>query len=218
MLEEKEVEELKNKLEEIFSDYYEEAGGWEYRYHHLVRTRKYAVKLMQAQETESDEFDEKVVEVAALFHDIGRKEDIEDGYLDPMEDHEGHAEKGAEIVEEHVSDYLNEERLEKVKKVIRNHHSEPETVEGKIVQDADDIGKFSSIDLWRLVHYASDNERTLEETIRYFNETLKPESEDLLEDLNLKASRKVAERRLEKYAELIETMDQERKGEDIDRV
>lgn len=218
MLEEKEVEELKKRLEKIFSNYYEEAGGWEYRYHHLVRTRRYAVKLMQTHELELEEFDEKVVEVAALFHDIGRKEDIEDGYLDPMENHEGHADKGGEIVEEHVSDYLNQEQLENVKKVIYNHHSEPETVEGKIVQDADDLGKFSSIDIWRLVHYASDNERTLEETIEYYRKKLKLENEKLIHRLHFEKSKKVARKRLKKYSETIETMDRERKGEDIDSI
>lgn len=213
-MEEEKLEELKSRLKQVFSDYYEEAGGWEYRYHHLVRARRYAEKLVEAADLE-DEVDQEVVEFAALFHDIGRKEDIEDGHLDPMETREGHAETGAEIVEEHVADLVSPKKLEKIETVIRNHHSEPETVEGKIVQDADDLGKFSSIDLWRLVHYASDNERTLEETFEYFHNELAPDNEQIIDELYLEKSKEVAEERLEKYRQTMKQMEEEALGDDI---
>lgn len=214
-MEKQKLEEMKSRLKQVFSDYYEEAGGWEYRYHHLLRARRYAVKLMETDEATEMEFDPEVVEIAALFHDIGRKEDIEDGHLNPMENHEGHAEAGAESVEDHISDLVSEERLERIRTVIRNHHSEPETAEGKIVQDADDLGKFSTIDLWRLVHYASDNERTLAETFEYFHNELDPESEELIDELHLEKSREVAEERLENYRKTMEQMEKEALGDDI---
>lgn len=215
MLEEEKLEEIKERLKEAFSDYYEAAGGWEFRYHHLLRTRRYAIKLMDAEELEKNEFDSTVVEVSALLHDLGRKEDIEEGFLDPIANHEGHAEKGSKLIEEFVSDLIEPEKLESIKKVIRNHHSEPETIEGKIVQDADDLGKFSSIDLWRLIHYASDNERTLDETFNYFKNELEPENRELIEELNLRKSKKAAKKRLENYSQTMKQMEKEALGEDI---
>lgn len=214
MLKEEKLEELKSELRKAFSDYYEEAGGWEYRYHHLLRVRRYALRIMEEEELKS-EVDPVVLEVAALFHDIGRKEDIEKNYLDPMKTKDGHDEAGAELVEEHVSGLVSQEQLEKIEKVIENHHSEPEMIETKIVQDADDLGKFSSIDLWRLIHYASDNERTLPETVEYFQDELEPENRDLLERLHFQTSLEAAEERLDEYSETIERMRKESLGEDI---
>ncbi|WEL19466.1 HDIG domain-containing metalloprotein [Candidatus Nanohalococcus occultus] len=103
MLEESRRSKLESRLKEVFSDYRELAGGKNYRYHHLRSSRKYAVKLI---ETVDEEVDEKAVEIAALFHDIGRSEDIKDGYLDPIKAHEGHAETGERIVEEHIGDLV----------------------------------------------------------------------------------------------------------------
>lgn len=214
MLTEKQVEKLKSGLKEAFSDYYELAGGKNFRYHHLVRCHRYARKLMEVEEIRKEDFDPEVVEVATLFHDIGRSEDIEDGFLDPIEEHEGHAEKGEELVEEYI-DILEEEKMEKVKKIIGNHHSEPSCVEGKIMQDADSIGKFGALDIWRLIHYASDTERPLHETYEYFWDTLVEKNSDKLDDLNFEHSRKVAKQRLESYKEVMSRIEEEDLGEDI---
>ncbi|PSH01789.1 MAG: hypothetical protein BRC27_00910, partial [Nanohaloarchaea archaeon SW_10_44_10] len=111
MLEKEEREELKNRLKQKFSDYYEIAGGKNYRFYHLEAVRKLALKLA---EKIDEDIDEKVLETAALYHDIGRAEDIEDGEMDPFEGHEGHDERGAEKVGEFISDSVSEEELEKI--------------------------------------------------------------------------------------------------------
>ena len=129
MLEDSELAELKSRLKDEFSGYTEITGGKNYRYHHLNTTRKMVVKLLEELE---EDVDEKVLEIAALYHDIGRSEDIENGEMDPIENHEGHAEKGAKIVGDFVSGYVSKKQLRKIKKAIRNHHSNPETIEGKI--------------------------------------------------------------------------------------
>ncbi|MFB6182679.1 MAG: HD domain-containing protein [Candidatus Nanohaloarchaea archaeon] len=215
MLEKRIVEELKQDLKQVFSDYYEAAGGKNFRYHHLVRTHKHVKKLMEKEEVRQKDFDEEVVEVAALFHDIGRKEDIEDGYLDPLEMHEGHAEKGAEIVSEYVSEYLSENQLKKVEEVIRNHHSEPETVEGMILQDCDALSNFGVNNLWRMIHYSAENERTLEGGIRYFWNEAVEEYQEKLEDFNFDVTRRVAEKRITDHQEAIRTIEEEINAEDI---
>ena len=102
MLDPGEVGKFKERLREEFSEYYEFAGGKNYRYHHLVSTHRHVKKIMDSGELENFSFDEEVVETAALFHDIGRKMDIEDGEMDPIKNHEGHAERGAQIVMEYT--------------------------------------------------------------------------------------------------------------------
>lgn len=211
-MEEKEFEILESRLKEAFSDYRELAGGKNYRFHHLTSSGDYAEKLSEKLDVEVDI---DVVRVAALFHDIGRTEDIEDGYLDPIEAHEGHAETGAEIVDSFISDVVGEEKLEKIRHIIRNHHSEPETVEGKIVQDSDLLYKFGVQTLWRKFHYSAEKGETLPEAIEYFRNSELDRLENRLEEFHFEKSRSVAKERLEDLRETVEKIDREHSGEDI---
>ncbi|PSH00526.1 MAG: hypothetical protein BRC30_03065 [Nanohaloarchaea archaeon SW_7_46_7] len=143
MLDQREVEELKALIREEFSDYYELAGGKNYRYHHLVRTHRYVKRMMRREELEGLEIDEEVLEVSALFHDLGRKEDIEEGFLNPMEgENSEHAERGAEMGSDYIDDFLEDDKVRRVEKVISNHHREAETVEGERLQDCDALSNF----------------------------------------------------------------------------
>lgn len=212
MLEEADRKELESRLKQVFSDYRELAGGKNYRYHHLVSARKYALELI---EHVDKNVDEEAVEIAALFHDIGRSEDIEDGYLDPIEAHEGHAETGESIVEDHIGDLLDSETLEKVEQAIGNHHSEPESVEDKIVHDSDLLFKFGVHSLWRKIHYSSQNGETLPEALEYLNQTEFGRMESWLDELHLERSREVAEKRLEDLKDAVEKIEIEMEGKDI---
>lgn len=215
MFTEDEREELKSILADQFPDFYELAGGKNYRYHHLLRVHRYALKLMEHDELRGEEFDPEVVEAAALFHDVGRKEDIEDGYMDPFEGHDGHPERGAEKVGELLEEFLSDAQVEKVETVIRNHHSEPETAEGKLLQDADSLGIFGVMNIWRMVHYSADNERTLEEMFGYFWGSALEDYAGRLENLHFDVTRRTARKRLAKYQRLVSDMEQEHSGSDI---
>ncbi|MFB6114866.1 MAG: HD domain-containing protein [Candidatus Nanohalobium sp.] len=215
MLSDQEIDELKEKLEEAFSDYYELAGGKNYRYHHLVRTHRYVKKLIKREEVQGLEFDPEVVEVAALFHDIGRKEDIEDGYLNPMDEDGEHADRGAEIVSGYIEEFLDEEQVEKVEKVIGNHHSRPETVEGEIVQDCDALSNFGINNMWRMIHYSADKERTVDESLEYFWDEALDAYREKLQDFNLEVAKLIAKERVVRHQETVLEMEKEVKAEDI---
>ncbi|MBC5793180.1 MAG: HD domain-containing protein [Nanohaloarchaea archaeon] len=212
---EKEVEEeLKSRLKDEFSNYTEIAGGKNYRYRHLKTVLEIVHKLKQNVET-SEEIDENVLEIAALYHDIGRKEDIEDGEMDPFEGHEGHDERGAKIIEEYVSDFVTEDQLKKIQRIIRNHHSEPQTVEGKIVQDADKVSNFGVNNLWRQIHYAAEHERTFDDSLEYFWDSAVDRYRGQMKKLNFDYTKKVAEKRLERHKQAIERIEMEMDGEDF---
>jgi putative nucleotidyltransferase with HDIG domain len=206
------LEELKSKLEDEFSDYYEVAGGKNYRYSHLQAVHAIVEKLIKELDVEVDE---KVVEIAALYHDIGRSEDIEDGEMDPFEGHEGHDQRGKEKVAEFVSEYVTQDQLEKIQKIIGNHHSEPETVEGKIVQDADKLSKFGVNNLWRQFHYACEHEIEFRDSINYFWETAVDDYRALMEKMYFDHTQEVAEKRLEKQKEVFERIEKEMNAEDV---
>jgi len=214
MLEQSKLEELRNLLKQEFSDYYEKSGGKNYRFYHLKSTRKHVKKIMSYEFLENKEFDEEVVEVAALFHDIGRREDIEDGEMDPFEGHEGHAEAGAEIVGEFVDDFMNEKQVDKIEKIVGNHHSEPETVEGKIIQDADLLTNYGVSDLWRMIHYSSEEERTMQDAFEYFWDTHVPRYLNKLDEFHFKASRRWARKRMNEHQKTLNSMESEFHAED----
>ncbi len=212
MLRDSEVIQLKSRLKEEFSDYTEIAGGKNYRYTHLKAVHRIVKKLA---EEASEEVDERVLEIAALFHDIGRKEDIEDGEMDPSEGHESHDQRGADIVHDYVEDFVSEGEISKIEDIIRNHHSEAETVEGEILQDADKISNFGVGNLWRQIHYSAQHGRTLEESIEYFWNTAIEEFENQIREMHFDKSKKIAERRLEKHKEAVKQIEKEVEAEDF---
>jgi putative nucleotidyltransferase with HDIG domain len=212
MLTESEVEELKGRLKEEFSGYTELTGGKNYRFHHLETTHEMVRKLSKMLDVE---LDMKVLEIAALFHDIGRAEDIEDGEMNPIADHEGHDERGAEIVEDHISDLVSENELDKIRKIIRNHHSSAETVEDKILQDCDSISNFGVSNLWRQFNYATNNEISLYESLDYFWNTAVKEFEEQIEELYFKESKEIAKERLEKHKQAVKQIEEEMNAEDF---
>ncbi|MFB6216091.1 MAG: HD domain-containing protein, partial [Candidatus Aenigmatarchaeota archaeon] len=161
------------------------------------------------------EFDQRVLEVAALFHDIGRKADIEDGFLDPIEALEGQDETGKEIVDEYVEDFLTESQLEEVKEVIGNHHSEASRVETKILQDADTLGLIGVMNFWRMFHYAADNERPLDDSIEYFwNEAVERRARELKE-MHFDCARRIGRKRMNDAQETMQKIEEEHFGDDI---
>lgn len=215
MVTDEEIEDLKSKLKEEFSDYYELGGGKNYRYHHLKRTHLYVKKMMKRDEIEGLDFDSEVVEVAALFHDIGRKDDIEDGYLDPSDEDKEHAERGAKMVSDYIEEVLKPQQVKKVEKVIRNHHSNPETTEGMIVQDCDALSNFGINNLWRMIHYSSEKERTIDEAFEYFWDKAIEAYRNKLQDFNLDVSKKIAKKRIVSHQKVILEMEEEVNADDI---
>jgi len=214
-LTEEEFEELKARLRQEFSDYYEKAGGKDYRFFHLKFVFNAVQRLAEDEEISGLDFDRRVLEVAALFHDIGRSEDIEEGFMDPFEGHEGHAERGSEIVAQYTSDFVSGNQLKKIEELIKNHHSNPETAEGEILQDADDLAKYGVSDIWRMIHYASEEDMDIEEGIENFRNTLKPRLEEGLEEFNFNISKRIAKSRMKKQVDFINRMEKEMVAEDF---
>lgn len=211
-LEEKEIKVLKERLKEEFSGYSEFAGGKNYRYQHLETTHKHVCKFEERLDVEVDK---KVLEIAALYHDIGRVKDIEDGEMDPFEGNEGHAEQGARIVKEYVSDFVTEEQLEKIEEIIENHHSEASTTEGKIVQDADKVSNFGVFNLWRQIHYASQHEHSLDESLSYFWDEAVSQFEEHIEEMHFGMTEELAKKRLDKHKDTVGEIEREVNAEDF---
>jgi HD superfamily phosphodiesterase len=211
-LSDQEREKIDSRIKEAFSGYFEKAGGKNFRYYHLKNVHKLVLKIAEKLDENPDL---RVLEASALLHDIGRKEDIEDGYMDPFEGHEGHDERGRKGVSQYIDDILEEERIQEVRKIVSNHHSEPESIECKVLQDADELTKYGVSDLWRMIHYAAEEERPIEEIFSYFIENLRPRLEEELGDFHFDISKRWAEERLENQSKAIDKMRKEQEARDF---
>jgi uncharacterized protein len=134
-MEEKEEEEMKEKIEKIVKNAITEGPqGYQFKYHIQV-VRKYAKILARKYHA-----DENIVDMIALLHDIGRFK------FGPKR----HADTGALEAERILKKFhYNKEFIEQVKNGIFSHrHSsrkKAESLEAKIVKDADALSHFHSI-------------------------------------------------------------------------
>lgn len=208
------IQVLRDRVKDVFSDYSELAGGKNYRYHHSVRVLRISSRIKGYVD---ERVDKEVLAAGALLHDIGRKEDIEDGFLDPFKSNEGHAEKGREKVEDFAGDLFSEDEIGRIKVIVSNHHSTPETVEGRIVKDSDRLDVYGVSNLWRMFHYSYENGRVLEDEEDYFWNEAVPDMKQGLEKFFFRVSRRTAEKRLGRLVDAFNYMMQESHGADISK-
>ena len=108
--------------------------------------------------------DVRIVEKAAELHDIAR-------------DSENHALEGAKIAREILKkEGLDHEFIEKVCHCIEAHSFssgiEPKTLEAKVLSDADKLDAIGAIGVARAFMYSGEKGRSIEETLKHFEEKL----------------------------------------------
>lgn len=137
------VKEIENKAKEFFIG----ASGC-HDWTHVERVRNLAIKIGKKEKA-----DLLILEAAAYLHDIGRKEEM---------DTKGkicHAEKGMKLAEEILAEYdLDKETVENIKHCVlahryRNNHT-PETIEAKVLYDADKLDSIGAVGIGRDFFFA----------------------------------------------------------------
>lgn len=123
-------------------------------WNHVERVHQMARKLAQEEGA-----DIEVVNLAALLHDIGRaKEDSGE-----IEHHEVWGARKAEEILENLG--YREEMIEKVTHCIRSHRysrePEPETLEAKILSDADNLDALGATGIARAFCYAGESQEPI---------------------------------------------------------
>ena len=128
--------------------------------------------------------DMTVVSLAALLHDV--------------DDHKLFDHKNNENAREFLSDSgIPNEKIEEICSVInsvsfsKNRGKKPETLEGKIVQDADRLDAMGAIGIARTFAFGGEHGRSIEESVLHFHEKLLL----LKDEMNTESARKIAESR-----------------------
>ena len=128
--------------------------------------------------------DMTVVSLAALLHDV--------------DDHKLFDHKNNENAREFLSNSgVPNEKIEEICSVInsvsfsKNRGKKPETLEGKIVQDADRLDAMGAIGIARTFAFGGEHGRSIEESVLHFHEKLLL----LKDEMNTESARKIAESR-----------------------
>ena len=133
-----------------------------------------------------------ILEIAALLHDIGRKSKYD------KTSSKNHAELSAEMAFKFLSSHdfkLSQENFDNIIHCIRSHsfsnNSNPQTIEAKILSDADKLDALGAIGLYRTIGFTVQNHGGINQVIEHLeNKIMK-----LKDLLYLEISKKVAERR-----------------------
>jgi uncharacterized protein len=186
------------KLEDIVRETMSPLEGTARSYAHVERVAKIAAIL-----AEKENADWELVQTAALLHDIGYAIG------------EPHNKTGAQLARKILerSTNLPEQRIEKTVKIILRHpiafRYQLETVEEKIVWDADKIDLLGVIGIARVFHWMG--RKPFETTVNTCFEELKP----IYKLLNTTSARRIAKRRQRRTTALLSALKEELSTEDL---
>ncbi|MBR3017405.1 MAG: HD domain-containing protein [Clostridia bacterium] len=90
----------------------------------------------------------------------------------------------------------------------RNRGKRPETIEGKIVQDADRLDAIGAVGIARAFAFGGEHGRSLDASIRHFHDKLLL----LKDEMNTKAGREMAEKRHQYMVEFLDEFERETAG------
>ena len=138
-----------NKIEERAKKYFIDSSGC-HDWQHVERVRKNALKIAKVEKA-----DLVIVELSALFHDIAKNLEIK------KQGKFCHAEKGAEMAAEILKEYnIDEEVIKNICHSIKSHrfrnNHQPQTIEAKVLQDADRLDAIGAIGIARVFLFAGN--------------------------------------------------------------
>jgi uncharacterized protein len=171
-------------IQDLFRD---NSGGHDAA--HSLRVYRNALRIAEGEPG----CDMEIVALAALLHDA--------------DDHKlFHTENNANARSFLTARKVAPEKIERICEAInavsfsQNRGKRPETIEGKIVQDADRLDALGAIGIARTFAYGGEHGRSLDESVAHFHEKLLL----LKDELNTETARKLAEPRhafLEQFLE-----------------
>ncbi len=141
----KHIDTIKNQAKSLFKD----AGGshdWE----HTLRVARLCSHMGPTEHADMD-----VLLISAYLHDIGRC------FQDRSNGHICHAEKGSEMAEDIIRDlHLQDHQKQNILHCIRAHryrgNNIPDSVEAKVLFDADKLDAIGAVGIARAYHFAGE--------------------------------------------------------------
>jgi uncharacterized protein len=184
---------LRQKVKNIVKQKMVKIQGSAHSYEHVHRVFKIATYI-----AEKENADVELVQIGALLHDIGRVIG------------EPHNETGVKLATSILKE-LNypQERSEKITKIILHHplsfKKMLETLEEKIVWDADKIDLLGMIGVARTFHWGGTTNRSFEVVIKFCFDEMKT----IYHLLNTQTAKIIAEKRYRVTMQFLSTLEKE---------
>ena len=161
---------------------------------HTMRVYRNAMRLADQEPS----CDREIIALAALLHDA------DDHKLFQTEDNQN---ARVFLNENQISAEKQERILQAIRSVSfsQNKGKTPETIEGKIVQDADRLDAMGAIGIARTFAYGGEHGRPMSESLKHFQDKLLR----LKSSMNTEAGAKLAERRHEFLEEFLKEWEEE---------
>ncbi len=183
------VENAKRYIEQLFEN---NADGHDAG--HSLRVYRNAVKIAEKY-PESDLF---IISLAALLHDA--------------DDHKlFHTENNENARRFLNSQNIGAETIERICRIInavsfsRNRGKSPDSLEGKIVQDADRLDAIGAVGIARTFAYGGKNSRSMESSVQHFYDKLLL----LKDELNTSEAKRIAEKRHDFMEDFLKELQEE---------
>lgn len=127
-------------------------------YYHCQRVAKVSLNLRKSLFPDK-ELKDKIIYVGALFHDVTKG-------IEP------HNKTGAHMIRTLLQEECNEQEINDISEIIELHNSrnmEEHTYPVKIVQDADILDHFGSLEIWLKFIYSAHTEESVFDAIRLWD-------------------------------------------------
>jgi len=211
----KQKQQLIQILEKSFKNTFELGGGKEYRFFHGIQVATFAEKIAQKENLKVD-FD--TLFIAALFHDIGKIKAVDKtGMIDyQSKANKHHEEISSRKLQSVIGHIVKDKKLiTKSAQIILETKQGVKLLEAKVLKDADELGNFGYLQIWRTFTYAALAKLSLFENISYWEKEGRLSRVELINNLYFAISKKVARRGLDKIDRFFKEIKEEAEGNNI---
>jgi uncharacterized protein len=189
-----------NEINRIVKETMKDLNGSAHSYDHINRVHKIATMIAKDEDTDTE-----IVEIGSLLHDIGRTVG------------EPHAENGVNPARQVLKPFnLPQQRVDKIVRIVRYHDVEGrdslETLEEKIVWDADKLDLIGLTGISRAFHHAGTSGISFNEAVEWCEKRSKREPFAFF----LEKSRKIAISRYESMRYFAQQLEKELSLNDIE--
>ena len=155
-------------------------------YYHGQRVSKLAVTLREIIMPDVTNKDD-LLTVAAWFHDIAKG-------IEP------HSRYGAILVKELLKDYCEPDEVLEIAELIRSHlRTGPDKQISKlamVLQDADILDHFGTVELWMNFQYYANTDAPMEESVTFYQEKFDAHARRISGYLNFEISKKICQEKI----------------------
>lgn len=195
------LQELAQKMMENRKAHLEREKG--FIYYHGLRVSKVAINLRKMILPEDRSYDEILI-VASLFHDVAKG-------IEP------HGTYGSVLVKEILKDYCTEEEINKISELIYHHSLRKMDSEYsdyiKIIQDADMLDHFGSIEVWMDFLYNAYKDASMYKALEFYENEYDAEVNKCRALLNYDIAVKIFDEKVEFTRSFIHRFRKEAEGE-----